>query len=124
MAAHGRGLSGGDLQQALDLFRAQFAAQLPARLAQARERLAEWREQPGSDECLRGLHRVLHRLAGSAGTFGMPEFGSACNDIELQLDAMLERPERTTADVDAVGQQVTALDRLAGVSPSPSGREG
>jgi len=108
-------LSAGDLQQALDLFRAQFAEQLPVRLAEARERLAEWRAEPENDETLRGLHRVLHRLAGSAGTFGMPEFGSACGDIELQLDAMLERPVRTTADVDAVGQQVAALDRLVGL---------
>ena len=102
-----------DLQQALDLFRAQFAEQLPARLAEAGERLAEWREEPGSDERLRGLLRVLHRLAGSAGTFGMPEFGSACRTIELQLDALLEQPERSPADIDSVAQQVAALGHLA-----------
>ena len=100
----------GDLQQALDLFRAQFAEQLPARLAEAQARLAEWRVAPDDNDALKGLHRVLHRLAGSAGTFGMPEFGDACRAIELQLDALLERPARTLADVAAVEQRIAALD--------------
>jgi chemotaxis protein histidine kinase CheA len=98
-----------DLQQALELFRSQFAAVLPERLAEARERLASCREAPGDEDRLRALHRVLHRLAGSAGTFGMPEFGSACKAIEEQLDLLLERRERTGADFDAIDRAIAAL---------------
>lgn len=99
-----------DLQAALDLFRAQFAEQLPARMAEAGAALAAWRAEPGSDARLRDLHRVLHRLAGSAGTFGMPAFGAACRAVELQLEALLERPERGEADVAAIATQLAALE--------------
>lgn len=103
-----------DIQQALDLFRAQFAEQLPARLAEAHDCLAAWRVDPGSDDALRGLHRVLHRLAGSAGTFGMPSLGEACRAMELQIDDLLARETRTQHDVDGVAQAVAALAMVRG----------
>ena len=116
MAAHGRRLSApplpDDLQQALDLFRSQFAEQLPARLAEADTALAAWRAAPGDDEALRSLFRVLHRLAGSAGTFGMPLFGDACRVIELQLEELLARGDRTVADVERIAQAIAQLDAL------------
>lgn len=98
-----------DLQAALDLFRAQFAEQLPARLAEADACLQAWSVEPGNDERLRDLHRVLHRLAGAAGTFGMPSFGDACKAIELQLDALLAQPRRSGGQVDVIARQVAAL---------------
>ena len=99
----------GDLQQALDLFRAQFAEQLPARLAEAHDALEAWQADPADDERLRALYRVLHRLAGSAGTFGMPAFGAACRAIELRLEALLEHAGRTPQDVDTVARDIAAL---------------
>jgi HPt (histidine-containing phosphotransfer) domain-containing protein len=102
-----------DLQQALDLFRAQFAEQLPARFSELRERLASWREDPASDQCLRDLHRVLHRLAGSAGTFGMPAFGEACRAIELRLEEFVGRAERSPAEVAQVAADIEALEAIA-----------
>jgi HPt (histidine-containing phosphotransfer) domain-containing protein len=103
-----------DLQQAMDLFRAQFAEQLPARLAEVRERLAAWQAAPADDTLLADLHRVLHRLAGSAGTFGMPAFGDACRAIESRLDELAAQPQRPAADVAQVAAQVAALDAPAG----------
>jgi HPt (histidine-containing phosphotransfer) domain-containing protein len=100
---------GSELQQALEQFRAQFAASLPERLAEARERLASCRAAPGDDERLRALHRVLHRLAGSAGTFGMPDLGAASRAIEEELEVLLEQPARTRADFDATGRAIAAL---------------
>jgi HPt (histidine-containing phosphotransfer) domain-containing protein len=98
-----------DIQQVLERFRAQFAEQLPARMAEAHERLAEWSADPASDDALRGLHAVLHRLAGSAGTFGLPALGEACRTIELQLDELLARDARTQRDVDGVTRAVNRL---------------
>jgi HPt (histidine-containing phosphotransfer) domain-containing protein len=98
-----------DLQQALELFRAQFAQSLPRRMEEARGCLEACRASPGDDERLRDLHRVLHRLAGSAGTFGMPEFGDACRAIEDQLDALLARTGRTPDSFDAVARSLEAL---------------
>ena len=103
-----------DLQQALDLFRAQFAEQLPVRLSELRERLAEWQEQPASNARLRDLHRVLHRLAGSAGTFGMPAFGEACRAIELRLEDLEARAARPPAEVVQVAADIEALEALVG----------
>ena len=103
----------GDLQQALDLFRTQFAEQLPARLSEVADRLAAWQADPSSDDRLRELHRVLHRLAGSAGTFGMPAFGEACRAIELRLEELQGRPQRSPADVAQVAVAVGGLAGLA-----------
>lgn len=101
-----------DLQQALDLFRAQFAQQLPARLAEADAALAAWRAAPNDNEIGRALFRVLHRLAGAAGTFGMPLFGDACRVIELQMEEVLERGERTNADVERIAHAIAQLHAM------------
>lgn len=98
-----------DLQQALDLFRAQFAEQLPARLAEASDLLQACLAHPDSDDPLQALHRVLHRLAGSAGTFGMPAFGDACRAIEDALEALLAVHPRTRDHFDAVARALQAL---------------
>jgi chemotaxis protein histidine kinase CheA len=99
----------GEIEQALALFRAQFAASLPVRMQDAQAALRACRAAPGDDAPLKDLHRVLHRLAGSAGTFGWPEFGSACGVVEDQLEALLLQPVRSAADFDRVAAAMAAL---------------
>lgn len=101
----------GDIEQALALFRAQFAASLPARMQDANTALQACRATPDDDAPLQDLHRVLHRLAGSAGTFGWPEFGAACRVIEDELEAMLLQPARTVADFDRIAAAIAALPK-------------
>lgn len=96
----------------MDLFRAQFAEQLPARLAELRTCLAAWQAAPEDDGALAALYRVVHRLAGSAGTFGMPAFGEACRAAEMRLDAMREQTARSPDEVAQVAAQVAALEGL------------
>lgn len=103
-----------DFQQALDLFRAQFAEQLPSRMAEVQDKLRAWRAEPASDERLRSLHRVVHRLAGSAGTFGMPAFGEACRAIELDLEELLACATRERADIDRLTQAIAQLEQVRG----------
>jgi chemotaxis protein histidine kinase CheA len=100
-----------DIDQALALFRAQFAEQLPARLAEISERLQAWRSDPSDGENLRALYRVLHRLAGSAGTFGMPEFGAACRGIEADLEELQSRGA-ALADVERIAQAISRLQEV------------
>jgi chemotaxis protein histidine kinase CheA len=59
-------------------FQERFAAlarewkqQLPAKLQDARSRMAACRAAPGDRAPIDDLHRLLHTLAGSAGTFGL-----------------------------------------------------
>ena len=102
-----------DLQQALALFRAQFAEQLPARLSEVGDRLVAWQADPSDNDRLRELHRVVHRLAGSAGTFGMPAFGEACRAIELQLEELQARSDRSPADVAHIAVAIAGLEAVA-----------
>jgi chemotaxis protein histidine kinase CheA len=108
--------SGGDFEAALRQFRAEFAAQLPVRLREAHERLQDCLDRPTNDDRLRALHAVVHRLAGSAGTFGMKELGNRARVIEDLLDDLLPRPGRTAADFAKVAQGIQSLE-----PGSPSG---
>ncbi|WP_323753081.1 diguanylate cyclase [Marinobacter sp.] len=42
-------------------------------------------------------YQLLHRMAGSAGTFGLPELGSAARSIENQLKPVVEAKTRQTS---------------------------
>lgn len=101
--------SDADLQQALEQFRSQFTQALPARMAEVRDCLQACREAPQDGQRLRHLHRVLHRLAGSAGTFGRPYLGEACRAIEAQLEDLMARPVCTREDLDAIAGAIDAL---------------
>lgn len=101
----------GDFQQALDQFRDEFALQVPSRVAEASDRLRACREEPANEAHVRELHRSLHKLAGSAGTFGMARLGDAARAIEQRLEQLLEQPDRTAADFDALAPAVAALAR-------------
>jgi HPt (histidine-containing phosphotransfer) domain-containing protein len=78
-------------------------------MQEARDALQACLAAPADDERLRDLHRVLHRMAGSAGTFGLPEFGAACRVIEEELDELLARGGRTRDSFAAVARALDAL---------------
>jgi chemotaxis protein histidine kinase CheA len=102
-----------DFQQAMKLFQQEFAAQLPGRLQEARQHFNACRQAPGDDERLRALHRCLHKLAGAAGTFALPQVTDDARAIESDLDVLLSKPARTAADLDAVGALLDGLERRA-----------
>jgi chemotaxis protein histidine kinase CheA len=104
-----RGGASADFESVLRQFRAEFTQQLPARLQDAQDRLRECLAQPGDDERLRELHRVLHRLAGSAGTFGHAQLGEDARTIEELLDALLLQAPRAPEDFAPVAQRLQAL---------------
>jgi diguanylate cyclase (GGDEF)-like protein len=82
-----------DIQRQLQALRDSFAAQLPERIADIER---GWKALPSatpSDTDLYELYRKLHSLAGSAGTFGMPELGQEAHRVELFLKAKLDAPE-------------------------------
>jgi HPt (histidine-containing phosphotransfer) domain-containing protein len=101
--------SDAELQQALEQFRSQFTEALPGRMAQVRDCLQACREAPADGQRLRDLHRVLHRLAGAAGTFGRPYLGAACRAIEAQIEELMGRAACTREDLDAIAEAIDAL---------------
>ena len=101
--------SGADFQQALQAFRAEFAQQVPARVAEARDCLRACRGDPANEVLLRNLHRSGHKLAGSAGTFGMTRLGDDARAIELRIETLLAQPRRSADDFEALVPLVEAL---------------
>ena len=97
----------------MQAFRADFARQVPVRLQDARACLAACLDAPRDDERLRALHAVVHKLAGTAGTFGMDALGDAALAAEEAVDALLARSGRDAADFRAVEERVAALAQAA-----------
>lgn len=90
-------------------FRQEFATQLPARLQEAQQLLAACRAAPADGDRLRELHRCIHKLAGSAGTFGMREVSEQARVIEDELDVLSAQEGRDAAAFDGVGVLIDAL---------------
>ena len=105
--------SGADFQQALQAFRAEFAQQVPARVAEARDCLQACRSDPANEALLRNLHRSVHKLAGSAGTFGMTRLGDDARAVELRIETLLAQGQCSAADFEALVPGVEALAATA-----------
>lgn len=102
-------MTAADLQEAMQRFRQEFATQLPARLQEAQQLLAACRAAPADGDRLRELHRCIHKLAGSAGTFGMREVSEQARVIEDELDVLSAQEGRDAAAFDGVQALVDAL---------------
>jgi HPt (histidine-containing phosphotransfer) domain-containing protein len=111
--AHPPGTPATDFEEAMKRFQREFAAQLPARLGEAEQLLAACREAPVDDARLLGLHRCVHKLAGTAGTFGMPEVSREARAIEDVLDSLLARAGRDRAAFDTAAGMLDALAQRA-----------
>lgn len=75
---------------------------------------------------LKELHRGLHKMAGSAGTFGFPELGAAARSLEIRIQDWIQ-PSGTTMptspdlrdlrrEVHALRQHITDLSSTAPTS--------
>lgn len=89
-----------------------FVAKLPVRLASMDACLALCHADTGNGAHWQELRRLLHSLAGAAGTFGLPELGQAARDVEMQLDLRLDGNNWTLADVAAYSGHVNQLRAL------------
>jgi len=77
---------------------ADFRRELPARLAQAQALSSACRDAPGDDDALQALHRLLHSLAGTAGTLGLDAVGQAARAGELAAQALRQLADRSAQD--------------------------
>ncbi|MES2106534.1 MAG: diguanylate cyclase [Pseudomonadota bacterium] len=73
------------LQEKLRALEAVFSAKLPSRLLEMEDALGLFLQDPQNKDHLALLHRLLHTMAGSAGTFGFPEVGTRAREFEGRL---------------------------------------
>lgn len=89
------------LQEKLRALEAIFLQKLPSKIAEITQTLGQVVERPDNKEAMIVLHRHLHTMAGSAGTFGFAEIGAQARVFESRLKPHLEgtpwKPEELQA---------------------------
>ena len=96
-------------QDRLRALQLAWRAQLPQRLQEARMLLQHCRERPNDERALEELHRLLHTLAGSAGTFGEAGLGGRAREAEHAIEKLMARPGLVPDDFEPAAQLVAAL---------------
>jgi len=96
-------------RQALAAMAAEYRASLPATLAHISALMATLRQDGYAGAALAMLRRELHTLAGSAGTFGCDEVGSAAAHAEAFLDDFDHARSWTELDCAQLDERVAAV---------------
>lgn len=78
-----------DIKARLDALRTDYAARLPTEIERLRELAALALVPATQASALLELAQKLHKLAGSAGSFGFPELGKKAKKLELQVQEWL-----------------------------------
>jgi HPt (histidine-containing phosphotransfer) domain-containing protein len=107
-----------DLLQKMRALEGLFAAKLPARFRELDAARRQCVEQFGDHEHLKTLYRLLHTLAGSAGTFGFDELGLQARRMENRLSEWLARGNWTQQDLAQVELALEEMKR--GIPESPT----
>ena len=95
------------LAAAIAMFSAEYAAAMPSRVADLR--LALDRARAGGADGRAELVDELHRLAGSAGTFGLPDLSDRARELEIELKARRSR----RAGMPPTARESRVLDAIA-----------
>ncbi|WP_317202746.1 Hpt domain-containing protein [Janthinobacterium sp.] len=92
----------------------KYAAGVPDLLAAIARALARCHAEGCAGEAAVALHKSLHAVAGSAGTFGFAALGQECRRLEHLLRALLERGADGAAGWPALDAEVVFLLDWAG----------
>lgn len=100
-----------EIAQKLQALRDGYAARLPAEIEVLRSLADDLAVAESQQSVLTQLNQKLHKLAGSAGSFGFPELGKQAKQLELQAQAWLTDDVEVDADLLRVyADAVTSLD--------------
>lgn len=78
-----------ELEAAIRALGQVFISKLPGKLAEIEEAKDAFQREPENKEHEVLLHRLLHTMAGSAGTFGFPDMGTKARALESQLKSFM-----------------------------------
>ena len=93
--------------------RAMFIAQIPSKLAVARDLLLVVREGDTPKELTIQLKRIFHNIKGSSASFGLKAISVAAETAELLIDHLMRQPNLYSKEFAAeVGEHINAIDRL------------
>ncbi len=86
------------IQEKLAIVRNNYARQLPQRIQEIETGWRQLKETEWNAQSLAALHRKVHSLAGSGGTFGFSDLGRAARNMEVPLKMVLQsgRPATPT----------------------------
>ncbi len=100
-------------EEVLATLRLEYVEGLPGRIAQARQLLAECEASPGLDKPLEELHRLLHTMTGTAGTFGFEALSQQARVIDLKLSSFKDCAQLTSLDFASIADPLNQLAGLA-----------
>lgn len=96
------------LQEKLRALEAVFIQKLPSKIAEITQTLQQIVERPDNKDAMVVMHRHLHTMAGSAGTFGFAEIGNQARAFEAVLKPHLEGAPWTNEELQAYSQEVNS----------------
>ena len=88
-----------DLAKAIQALGVTFIGRIPATLSGMRDELSAIEKNASDHTAWKTLHRHLHSLAGSAGTFGHHELGDRARELEHRIHDMLGTDDASSASV-------------------------
>lgn len=89
-----------DMLVKLKALQTGFGLKLPGRLDAIDSALQDCRDQPQQRDHVETLHRLLHTMAGSAGTFGYDALGARAREFEREVKDWLATDAWSERDFD------------------------
>ncbi|WP_116473276.1 diguanylate cyclase [Zobellella maritima] len=96
----------------LQALREDYLARLPKELAELRCLAARLPQAPQIADTLGRLLHRLHKLAGSGGSFGLPELSHHARRLERQIQLWLDSPLPNQAELAAFAGEIGTLAEL------------
>ncbi|MBC3880717.1 diguanylate cyclase [Undibacterium sp. LX40W] len=95
-----------ELEAAIRALGQVFISKLPGKLAEIEDAKDAFLRDPNNKEHEALLHRLLHTMAGSAGTFGFPDMGTKARALESQLKSYMQGEAWDSSQIQEFCQHV------------------
>lgn len=101
-----------DIAEKLKALKDAYLARLPDELKQLALLLAELNSEEGRVPAMEQFNHKLHKLAGSAGSFGLADFGKKAKTLELEVQTWLAGAEPSAGQLQKFSAAVLGLAQL------------
>lgn len=99
-----------DIALKLQALRDDYAARLPNEIQSLRDLVSNLTKPELQQESLNKLNQKLHKLAGSAGSFGFPDLGKQAKKLELQTQTWLTNDQLDMGMLRIFAVAIASLD--------------